>query len=181
MGAGFYLNATVPKWKAWRMYDYVTQELPALLAAHLSAQLDLSRVGIMGHSMGGHGALTIALKNPAGYKAVSAFAPICHPTQVPWGVKAFTGYLGEDQSTWAEYDATELLKKYAGPGLPTLVDVGTADNFLPTQLMPEALEAAAKEKSFPLTMRMQEGYDHSYFFISSFMDDHLEHMAKHLL
>jgi len=179
VGAGFYLDATVQKWKHWRMYEYVTSELPAVLASNLP-ELDLSRSSIMGHSMGGHGAITIGLKNPTKYKSISAFSPICNPINVPWGKKVFGGYLGEDESTWKEYDACELIKSFSGDKLPILVDQGTADNFLAEQLKPETLEAAAKAANYPVTIRMQEGYDHSYFFIATFMDDHLKFHAEHL-
>jgi len=178
IGAGFYLNATVDKWKNWRMYEYVTAELPAVLGA--MPMLDLSKQSIMGHSMGGHGALTIALKNPTKYKSVSAFSPIVNPTAVPWGEKAFSGYLGEDKSTWDEYDACQLLKNYDGPRLPVLVDQGTADNFLESQLKTENLQEAAKAANYPMTIRMQEGYDHSYFFIATFMEDHVRFHAEAL-
>ncbi|KAF5840157.1 Alpha/Beta hydrolase protein [Dunaliella salina] len=184
VGAGFYLNATEPKWKAWRMYDWVVTELPELLAAQFSDKLDLSRSSIMGHSMGGHGAMTIALKNPTKFKSVSAFSPICNPTQVPWGIKAFTGYLGDkDKEAWKQYDSTELMKGYKGPHLPLLVDQGSADSFYSgavNQLQPAALEEACKAAGYPATIRMQDGYDHSYYFISTFVDDHLNHHAKAL-
>jgi len=178
VGAGFYVNATEPKWsRNYRMYDYVTRELPAIVNEALP--VDSSRVGIFGHSMGGHGALICALKNPGIYKSVSAFAPICNPVNCPWGQKAFTGYLGPDKSTWQEYDATELVKKYSGPSLNILIDQGSADNFLPQkQLLPEAFEEAARGVSgVSLSLRMQEGYDHSYYFISTFIEDHIEHHA----
>jgi len=182
VGAGFYLNATQPKWAThWRMYDFVVKELPAVLKTQLGEQLDTGRAAISGHSMGGHGAITIALKNPGLYKAVSAFAPICNPVNVPWGVKAFSGYLGEDRASWAQYDATELMKGYAGPHLPLLIDQGSSDNFLAAQLAPQALQEAAAARGYaPFTLRMQEGYDHSYFFISTFIDDHLDHAARAL-
>eukprot|EP00882_Tetradesmus_deserticola_P004690 GHRQ01004944.1.p1 GENE.GHRQ01004944.1~~GHRQ01004944.1.p1 ORF type:complete len:290 (+),score=95.90 GHRQ01004944.1:169-1038(+) len=180
VGAGFYVNATVDKWKNWRMYDYITKELPALLAASFPS-LDTATASIMGHSMGGHGALTIALKNPGTYKSLSAFAPICNPCNVPWGVKAFTGYFGADnKELWQAHDATELVKIYNGPALPTLVDTGTGDSFLEVQLKPEAFQAAAESAGFPVTMRLQEGYDHSYFFMASFIDEHVAFHAKHL-
>eukprot|EP00240_Pyramimonas_obovata_P016026 CAMPEP_0118934204 /NCGR_PEP_ID=MMETSP1169-20130426/13696_1 /TAXON_ID=36882 /ORGANISM="Pyramimonas obovata, Strain CCMP722" /LENGTH=283 /DNA_ID=CAMNT_0006877081 /DNA_START=191 /DNA_END=1042 /DNA_ORIENTATION=- len=179
VGAGFYLNATVEKWKHWRMYEYVTAELPKVLAGAVP-ELDLSKQSIMGHSMGGHGALTVGLKNPTAYKSISAFSPIVNPVNVPWGKKAFTGYLGEDEATWKEYDACELIKAFKGDKLPILVDQGTSDNFLAEQLKPELLEEAAAAAGYPVTIRMQEGYDHSYFFIASFMDDHLEFHAKSL-
>jgi len=181
VGAGFYLNATEPKWKAWRMYDWVVKELPELLAAQFSDKLDLSRSSIMGHSMGGHGAITISLKNPTKYKSVSAFSPICNPTQVPWGIKAFTGYLGDkDKEAWKQYDSTELMKAYKGSHLPLLVDQGSADSFLSNQLTPGALEEACKAAGYPATIRMQDGYDHSYYFISTFIEDHINHHAKAL-
>jgi len=180
VGAGFYLNATVEKWKNWRMYDYITKELPSLLADSM-ANLDTTKCSIFGHSMGGHGALTIALKNPGVYKSVSAFSPIVNPTVVPWGQKVFSGYLGDERESWKQYDACELVKQYKGPELPALIDVGTADNFLEVQLKPENFKAAAEAANFPVTLRMQEGYDHSYYFISTFIDDHLEHHAKYLL
>lgn len=178
-GAGFYLDATVPKWQRYRMYSYITRELPAVLRA-TAAELDLENASIMGHSMGGHGALTIALKNPAAYKSVSAFAPICNPTQVPWGHKAFAGYLGEGWEAAAEqHDATLLAKRYNGPQLPVLMDTGTDDEFLKTQLHPWAFEEAARGK-LAVQSRMQEGYDHSYFTIATFIDDHIAFHAKHL-
>lgn len=186
LGAGFYLNATTEKWcEHYRMYDYVVSELPALLKEQFGDQLDTERASICGHSMGGHGAITMALKNPGSYKSVSAFSPICNPVNVPWGEKAFTGYLGEDRSTWKQYDSCELMRASAGSqavkaSLPMLVDQGTADNFLDNQLKPETLEAAAKEVNYPLTLRMQDGYDHSYFFISTFISDHLDFHAKAL-
>lgn len=180
VGAGFYVNATVDKWKNWRMYDYITKELPALLGAHFP-QLDTSNASITGHSMGGHGALTIALKNPGMFKSLSAFAPIVNPCEVPWGIKAFSGYFGEDnKEVWKAHDACELVKGYSGPPLPTLIDTGSADNFLERELKPERFEAAAKEAGFPVTMRMQDGYDHSYFFMATFMEDHLDFHAKYL-
>jgi len=180
VGAGFYLNATEQKWAAWRMDDYVSTELPACLAS--LPGLDVSRLSLMGHSMGGHGALVLALRSPLRYRSVSCFAPICHPSVVPWGVKAFTGYLGSDGAAWKAYDATELLKSHTGPAFPLLVDVGSADNFLAAgQLKPEDLEQAATAVGFPLTLRMQAGYDHSYHFIASFVEDHLRFHAAHLI
>ncbi|KAF8056221.1 hypothetical protein HT031_006409 [Scenedesmus sp. PABB004] len=180
VGAGFYVNATQPKWAAWRMYDYVTKELPALLASSFPG-LDTATASIMGHSMGGHGALTVALKNPGVYRSVSAFAPICNPCAVPWGVKAFTGYFGADaKELWAAHDASELVARYAGPALPCLIDTGTTDSFLEVQLKPEVFEAAAAAAGFPVTMRMQEGYDHSYFFMATFMDEHVAFHSKAL-
>jgi S-formylglutathione hydrolase len=177
-GAGFYVDATAEPWsKHFRMYSYVTQELPELIAAEFPA--DAARQSIFGHSMGGHGALVCALKNPGKYKSVSAFAPIAHPIACPWGHKAFTGYLGEDRAAWTAYDATELVRR-AQEKLPLLVDQGSADQFLETQLNPEAFSAACAEAGHPLELRMQPGYDHGYYFISTFMADHIEHHAKAL-
>mmetsp|Transcript_44221 Transcript_44221/g.111062 ORF Transcript_44221/g.111062 Transcript_44221/m.111062 type:complete len:342 (+) Transcript_44221:105-1130(+) len=152
VGAGFYLNATVDKWRNWRMYEYITEELPSVLSK--LPGLDVSKAGIMGHSMGGHGALTIYLKNKGKYQSLSAFAPICNPINVPWGEKALSGYLGPDKEAWKEYDATELIKASSGPYVPMLIDVGTKDDFL-YQLSPAAFADAAIEKGVPLTMRMQ--------------------------
>lgn len=178
LGAGFYVNATQPPWSAhYRMYDYVTEELPALIAR--TFPVDDKRVSIAGHSMGGHGALVAALRNEGRYAAVSAFAPIAAPMQCPWGHKAFGRYLGDDTSAWAAYDACELIKSGARP-LPTLVDQGEADNFLAEQLQPERLESAAQETGYPLRLRRQPGYDHSYFFIATFIGEHLEFHAHHL-
>ncbi|KAL0476983.1 S-formylglutathione hydrolase [Acrasis kona] len=183
-GAGFYIDATREPYSThYRMYSYITQELPGLLSKELSDKLDLSRQSIFGHSMGGHGALTLFLKNPGLYKSASAFSPICHPSdpRCQWGQKAFTGYLGSDSSTWKQHDATELIKTYEGPKVEILIDQGSADNFLPqNQLQPEEFEKAAKECGYPVKVRMQEGYDHSYYFISTFVEDHLEHHAKYL-
>lgn len=177
-GAGFYLDAVMEPWAdSYRMYSYIRDELRLLINETFNADPD--RTGIFGHSMGGHGALTIALKNPELYKSVSAFAPISSPMQCPWGQKAFTGYLGTDQASWTEYDATELVKN----GHRTshiLIDQGTADQFLSEQLKPEIFEAACKEAGQPLTLRRQDGYDHSYYFIQTFMEDHIRHHAAHL-
>ncbi|MFD2175053.1 S-formylglutathione hydrolase [Rhodobacter lacus] len=176
-GAGFYINATEAPWAAhYRMYDYITEELPALVAAHFPVS---DRASIMGHSMGGHGALTIALKNPGRYKAVSAFAPIVAPTQVPWGEKVFSAYLGADRKTWAEWDATALLEQ-AEERLAILIDQGAADSFLENQLKPEIFAEAAKRLGHPLTLRLQPGHDHSYYFIASFIGDHIAHHATAL-
>ncbi|PNW84789.1 hypothetical protein CHLRE_03g158800v5 [Chlamydomonas reinhardtii] len=183
VGAGFYVNATQPKWKNWRMYEYVTEELPALLrAAPLGSSLDLDRASVFGHSMGGHGALVVGLRNPTRFRTISAFSPISNPINAPWGVKAFTGYLGEDKAAWKEYDASELLRGFNGDVKPAiLVDTGSADKFLTEQLKPDSLEAAAKESGYGnVTVRMQDGYDHSYFFISSFIDDHINFHADAL-
>ena len=177
-GAGFYLNATQAPWAAhFRMYDYINRELPALIAENFSVS---DRQAIMGHSMGGHGALTIALRNPGKFSSASAFAPIVNPLNVPWGQKAFTAYLGEDQASWKEYDSCWLMQNTADQ-LPILIDQGENDQFLAEQLQPQNLEAVAAETNFPLTVRMQPGYDHSYFFISSFVEDHLRFHAKYLL
>jgi S-formylglutathione hydrolase len=180
VGAGFYLDATQEPWaKHYKMYSYITSELPALIDAHFP--VDTGRVGIFGHSMGGHGALTIGLKNPGGrYRSISAFAPISAPKQVPWGQKAFTNYLGPDQQKWDQYDATVLISKVkdASRRSPILIDQGLADQFLEQQLHPHLLEEAARDVGYALTLRRQPGYDHGYYFISSFMDDHLRHHAR---
>ncbi|WGF89507.1 S-formylglutathione hydrolase [Marinivivus vitaminiproducens] len=175
-GAGFYVNATRAPWsKHYRMYDYVTSELPALIEKEFP--VDPERMGVFGHSMGGHGALITAFKNPHRYKSVSAFAPIVAPTRVPWGHKAFAGYLGdEDKEAWRAWDATELLPG-SGWSSPILIDQGTSDNFLKEQLRPELFEEVAKTVDVPLTLRLQDGYDHSYYFISTFMGDHIDHHA----
>jgi len=181
-GAGFYVDATKdPYSKGYKMYSYITDELPKALFSHFK-ELDSSRVSITGHSMGGHGALTLYLKNPGMYRSVSAFAPIANPSNCPWGQKAFSGYFGEDQkSKWSEHDATELLPKYPHD-TDILIDVGTGDNFYKQgQLLPENLEKAAKSAGKGVSVRYQDGYDHSYFFISSFAGDHVEHAAKYLL
>jgi len=159
------------------MYSYVTFELPALIAGKFPADAD--RQGIFGHSMGGHGALVCALRNPGQYKPLSAFAPIAAPMRCPWGKKAFKGYLYDDHAAWQEYDASELVKRARFAG-PILVDQGLADKFLSDQLYPEVLEAACRDAGQPLTLRRQEGYDHSYFFISTFIEDHLQHHALQL-
>jgi S-formylglutathione hydrolase len=180
VAAGFYLDATQDPWsRHYRMYSYVTRELPALIESSFPA--DAARQGIFGHSMGGHGALTIALKNPGRYKSVSAFAPISAPKQVPWGQKAFTNYLGPDQSKWNDYDASELMLKSGARLPPILVDQGLADQFLEQQLHPHVFEDACKKVGQPLTLRRHEGYDHGYYFISTFMEEHLRHHARHLL
>jgi S-formylglutathione hydrolase len=177
-GAGFYLTATQAPWaKHFRMDQYLTDELPQIIAEHFPA--DMSRQGIFGHSMGGHGALTLHLKHPGTYRTCSAFAPIVAPMQVPWGQKAFTTYLGEDRSSWAQYDACELVRKQAS-NAHILIDQGMADNFLEEQLRPELFEAACAEAGQKLTLRRQAGYDHSYYFISTFMDDHIAHHVKML-
>lgn len=174
-GAGFYVNATQAPWaEHYRMYDYIVEELPALIEQNFPA----SEVrGITGHSMGGHGALMIALRNPGRYRSVSAFSPIVAPTQVPWGHKALTAYLGEDKAAWKTYDTVELVAK-AEERLHLLVDQGTADNFFKEQLRTELLEEACKQAEHPCTIRYQEGYDHSYYFISTFIEDHVKHHAE---
>ncbi|MFC3606399.1 S-formylglutathione hydrolase [Stutzerimonas tarimensis] len=176
-GAGFYLNATQEPWsRHYRMHDYVVEELPALVEANFPVS---DRRSISGHSMGGHGALVCALRNPGRYRSVSAFSPITNPLNCPWGEKAFSRYLGEDRSRWREWDACSLMAQ-AAEQLPTLVDQGDRDDFLASQLKPEALQASAQAVDYPLTLRMQAGYDHSYYFIASFVDDHLRHHAEAL-
>ncbi len=176
-GAGFYVNATQAPWAShYRMYDYIVDELPAWVEADPMAS---DRRAISGHSMGGHGALTIALKNPGRYRSVSAFSPIVAPTQVPWGQKAFAAYLGDDREAWKAWDTVELVRQAREP-LPLLVDQGDADEFLQGQLKPELLQAAAAEAGHPLTLRLQPGYDHSYYFIASFIGDHIAHHAAAL-
>ena len=176
-GAGFYVNATQAPWAShYRMYDYIVDELPAWVEADPMAS---DRRAISGHSMGGHGALTIALKNPGRYRSVSAFSPIVAPMQVPWGQKAFAAYLGDDREAWKAWDTVELVRQAREP-LPLLVDQGDADEFLQGQLKPELLQAAAAEAGHPLTLRMQPGYDHSYYFIASFIGDHIAHHAAAL-
>ena len=177
-GAGFYLNATQEPWsRHWRMESYVTRDLPALLAAHFP--LREGALSVFGHSMGGHGALTLALRHPGLFRSVSAFAPIASPVNCPWGVKAFTHYLGPDRARWATHDACELIK--GGARLPPLlVDQGLADKFLDEQLQPERLESACRAAGQPLELRRRHGYDHGYFFVSTFMEDHLRHHARAL-
>lgn len=171
IAAGFYVDATQAPWSAhYRMYSYVTRELPGLVAAHFAA--DATRASIMGHSMGGHGALVCALRNPGRYRSVSAFAPICAPSQVSWGQKAFAGYLGDDRSAWLDYDATELVGRRPLP-YEILVDQGTDDKFLAEQLRPELFEAACARAGQRLRLRRQAGYDHSYWFIQTFIPDHV--------
>lgn len=178
LGAGFYVDATQAPWSQhYRMYSYVTRELPELVRSLGKSLAD--RQSIFGHSMGGHGALVCALRNPQQYRSVSAFAPIVAPIQVPWGQKAFSGFLGGDRTTWAQYDASELVtaKRYAAT---ILIDQGTADKFLSEQLQPERFEAACKASGTALQLRRQDGYDHGYYFISTFMEDHLRHHAEYL-
>lgn len=176
-GAGFYVNATQAPWaQHYQMYDYILTELPTLL----EAQLPLSdQRAISGHSMGGHGALVLALRNPQRFTSVSAFAPIANPLNCPWGQKAFTAYLGEDRTTWEDYDASLLLAQYRGD-LPMLVDQGDADNFLSEQLKPQTLYTAGMQAKANLLLRMQPGYDHSYYFIASFIEEHLRFHAGYL-
>jgi S-formylglutathione hydrolase len=170
-GAGFYVNATEAPWAAhFQMYDYITDELPDLIEANFP--VTKSRA-ICGHSMGGHGALMIALRNPEHYVSASAFSPISNPTACPWGKKALAAYLGDDEQAWRDYDSA-LLMAEAEQKVPMLVDQGLDDEFLKEQLHPEALEQAAQQNDYPLTLRMQEGYDHSYFFIASFIEEHLK-------
>jgi len=178
-GAGFYVDATQEPWsRNYRMWSYVTEELPALVVGEFPA--DGYRQGIMGHSMGGHGALTVALRNPDLFRSVSAFAPIVAPSQVPWGEKALGGYLGEDRAAWRKHDAVALIED--GARLSEIfVDVGDSDTFIEKELRPELLERACVEAGIPLTLRIQPGYDHSYYFISTFMADHLRWHAERLL
>ncbi|MCC6598051.1 MAG: S-formylglutathione hydrolase [Alphaproteobacteria bacterium] len=176
-GAGFYVNALQPPWnRHYHMYDYVLNELPQLIEATFPVN---DKRSISGHSMGGHGALVLALRNPARFQSASAFSPISNPVNCPWGQKAFTAYLGEDKAAWADYDASLLMQK-ATQFVPTLVDQGDADEFLETQLKPEMLEAAARTNTYPLELNRREGYDHSYYFIASFIEDHLLFHARHL-
>ena len=176
-GAGFYVNATQAPWSAhYRMHDYVASELPALVEANFPAT---DARAISGHSMGGHGALIVALKNPGRYRSVSAFSPIVAPSRVPWGEKAFSAYLGDDRETWKEWDATALVAD-AQERLPLLIDQGDADEFLATQLKPELLQAACKAAGHPLQLRLHPGYDHSYYFIESFIGEHVAHHADAL-
>lgn len=177
-GAGFYLDATQePYARHWRMESWLMEELPAVLAARFPVRD--GRAGILGHSMGGHGALTLALRHPGRFASVSAFAPICAPMEVPWGQNAFEGYLGEDAAAWEEHDAVRLIA--AGARAPMLlVDQGTEDQFLATQLRPERLEEACAAAGQPLTLRLQAGYDHGYFFIASFVGEHISHHAAAL-
>ena len=178
LGAGFYLNAKREPWKRnYQMYDYIVDELPAILRTKLL--VDSKHQSILGHSMGGHGAITIALKNPDKYRSVSAFSPIASPINCPWGIKAFSKYLGEKVNDWIEYDSTELMK-ISQAYLPMMIEQGSKDQFLKDQLKPELLLQVAKDKKFPLIYNLREGYDHSYFFISSFIEDHLSFHAKNL-
>jgi S-formylglutathione hydrolase len=178
LGAGYYLDATQPPWsRHYKMARYIAAELPEVVKANLPA--DMARQSIMGHSMGGHGALTLALRNPGRFAAVSAFAPIASPINAPWGQKAFARYLGDDKATWRAYDACALIEDGARL-TDLLVDQGTKDSFLETQLKPDLLVQACEKAGIPLNLRMQEGYDHSYFFIASFIEDHLRWHAARL-
>jgi S-formylglutathione hydrolase len=178
MGAGFYVDATLSPWAShYRMYSYIVKELPELIHANFPARAD--RQGILGHSMGGHGALVCGLRNPGQYRSISAFAPIAAPSQCAWGQKAFSHYLGEDKTTWSDYDASDLVHKYANSRHPILIDQGTLDPFLAQQqLKPEFFQAACQAAGQPLTLRMQEGYDHGYYFIATFIEDHIRHHAE---
>ena len=182
VGAGFYLDASTKPWALhWRMESYILNDLLPLVGSKLP--VDLERLGIYGHSMGGHGALTLALRHPGQFKSVSAFAPIANPVNCPWGQKAFTGYLGEDKAEWAKHDASELMAAQTSAPYPAgiLIDQGLADKFLiEKQLLPEAFEAACAKAAQPLTLRQHAGYDHGYYFIQSFIDDHLRHHAQQL-
>lgn len=176
-GASFYLNATQQPWAAhYRMEDYVARELPALIEAYFPAT---DARAISGHSMGGHGALVTALRNPGRYRSVSAFSPIVAPSQTPWGERAFTAYLGSDRGAWAQYDATELVKS-ATEKLPLLIDQGESDEFLAGQLRPELLRNACEKAGHPLSLNLRPGYDHSYYFIASFIGEHIAHHARAL-
>ena len=179
-GAGFYLTATQPRWEThYRMYDYLRDESPALVRSQFNVS---DRCAISGHSMGGHGALIMALKNPGKYTSVSAFAPIVNPCSVPWGIKAFSSYLGEDKNAWLEWDSCALMyASNAQDAIPTLIDQGDNDQFLADQLQPAVLAEAARQKAWPMTLRIQPGYDHSYYFIASFIEDHLRFHAQYLL
>lgn len=178
LGAGFYVNATESPWNQhYRMYDYVVSELPDLIEQHFPVNNHRS---IAGHSMGGHGALVIALRNPDRYTSVSAFSPICNPMNVPWGQKAFTGYLGNDRDLWKPYDTSELIKA-AVKKVPALVDQGSKDPFLSEQLKSDVLTSSATEVGYPLTLRIQEGYDHSYYFVATFIEEHLRFHAKYFV
>ncbi len=179
LGAGFYVDATQPPFdRHYRMYSYIVDELPEVVAS--AFPVDLGRQAITGHSMGGHGALTIALRNPGRFRSVSAFAPIVAPSQVPWGEKALTGYLGRDRAAWRAHDAVALIEDGARVA-DLLVDQGEADNFLAEQLRPQLLDEVCRAAGIPLTLRMQPGYDHSYYFISTFMEDHLRWHAERLV
>ncbi|MFD1260867.1 S-formylglutathione hydrolase [Entomomonas asaccharolytica] len=177
-GAGFYINATEQPWqKNYQMFDYISVELIDLIDNNFNTN---GKQSIAGHSMGGHGALMLALRHPDLYYSASAFAPIVNPSQVPWGQKAFRHYLGNDPQAWQTYDSCFLLEHYQAEPFPILIDQGTADNFMPEQLQPEALEKIAKNRNWPLTLRLQQGYDHSYYFIASFIENHLAFHKQYL-
>lgn len=177
LGAGFYVNATQSPWNQhYHMYDFIVKELPEFIEANFPVN---QQRAISGHSMGGHGALMIALKNPDRFSSVTAFSPITNPCKVPWGQKAFTHYLGTRREDWQQYDTCELLDNFSGKMVPALVDQGDKDGFMDSQLKPASLEVAAKAVSYPLELRIQPGYDHSYFFISSFIEDHLRFHARY--
>ncbi len=176
-GAGFYLNATQSPWdRNYRMYQYISEELPELMHSHFNCN---GRQAIAGHSMGGHGALVIGMRNAAQYSSISAFAPIVNPSQVPWGRKAFSAYLGDDETTWRAYDSCALIAR-PGPKVPVLIDQGDNDQFLADQLQPARLAELARQHDWPLTLRIQAGYDHSYYTIATFIEDHLRFHATHL-
>jgi S-formylglutathione hydrolase len=176
-GAGFYVNATQKPWnKHYKMFDYISEELPKIARANFPLN---GKESISGHSMGGHGALVLALRQPGRYASVSAFAPIANPSTSPWGQKAFSGYLGDDQQAWAEYDACALIKKGESKQ-PFFIDQGDVDKFLADQLRPDLLEQICHQRQHPLVLRRQEGYDHSYFFVATFIDEHLRYHAQHL-
>lgn len=178
VGAGFYVDATEAPWSGtYKMFSYVTDELPKLVAGAFA--IDAARLGVMGHSMGGHGALVAALRAPEVFRSVSALAPICAPTQCPWGERAFAGYLGTDRARWADYDACELMLQHTLPG-EALIDQGLADKFLAGQLMPELIEQRAAQTGQRVRVRRHEGYDHSYFFVQSFVEEHLRHHHRAL-
>ena len=177
-GAGFYINATIEKWSThYRMEDYIIHELPKVIEEHFPANINTQ--GIFGHSMGGHGALTLALKYPNNFRSVSAFAPICAPSNCPWGKKAFTAYFGENQDDWLEHDANELMKT-SSISIPMLIDQGSDDEFLEKELNFKQFEDTCSKKNYPSTFRMHKGYDHSYYFIASFIEDHMRFHAKEL-
>ena len=177
LGAGFYVNATQSPWNQhYQMYDFVVHELPELIEANFPVS---DRRAISGHSMGGHGALMIALRNPERYSSVTAFSPIANPVKVPWGQKALSNYLGGKFDSWKQYDTCLLLEGFSGEAVPALVDQGDQDNFMDSQLKPEVLRESARKANYPLELRMQPGYDHSYFFISSFIEDHLRFHAQY--
>lgn len=177
LGAGFYVNATQAPWNVhYQMYDYILHELPSLIESNFPVSLQRA---ISGHSMGGHGALVIGIRNAESYASISAFSPICNPMNCAWGIKAFTAYLGEDKTNWQQYDASELIK-HSNKHIPTLVTQGGSDEFLEQQLKTDVLERAANNSSYSIDLKIEKGYDHSYYFISSFIEEHLYFHAKHL-